>query len=409
MIFLKEEYLGKAKKLVEAEKILTEMSTDGLMDGSKIMDNPNKINKIEKLFSQHFNAQEFIIDFDTSQPMGAFTIPIRPHIFNLLEEDGLTVMKKNNRYFWKKGEGKIVYIMMSPVMAELLTPAETMGVLLHEVGHNFYQNGMLSIIFSIVYTPVLLLFTIGYKGLGKIKKHFRDEKKWRFVMKVLYTLSKFYLVVSRVLGPLGKISMFIAATAQNIIDFISTQTNSIVNLIFMEGFSNEKFSDNFATIHGYGPGLASGLSKLEHEGDSIYVKFDHKDVTGGQQSFWFAKSINLVGALATFCIAPFDEHPAIFQRVKAQRQLLEKEIKKIKNPRAKKHLMKDLDELKKIERMADDMKFDATIGAESTLDYIKQIFSLPSGQDIDALDKNAIKEEVERLTKGLDKETIFLN
>ena len=118
-------------------------------------------------------------------------------------------------------------------------------------------------------------------------------------------------------------------------------TNPINILNLVSGYTNEKISDNFATMYGLGDDLSSALLKMEKNGPVPTVGL--------------IKKIPLLGWIHDISNIPFmvfitflDPHPETAGRVANQIKYLKNELKKHDlDPKTKREIQSDLDKLEK--------------------------------------------------------------
>jgi Zn-dependent protease with chaperone function len=381
-IFLGESVLRPNKNLLLVEEIFKSLSgKDGKIDPSKIIKEVNKINRIEKILASTFNVERFILDID---PIGenAFTYPISPSIQNLFEsKDSLKTVVKNNIVQFKEKKSKIMYVCVSSPLASLLSPKELLAIILHEVGHNFYKSGVSSTIISVLFSPIIFLYKKAYEMKGDFVKDlltFNPVRKTLAFISVKFSETDGIIdKVKEFLNPL----LFLAAIPSLIKDLLANTVNAILSLFFKEGYANEKFADNFASMHGYGSALSSALVKLTEKSYMISGKESEKEIPE------LNRNLNFFQTILIMIVAPFDEHPSVIKRIDNQIKLMEKSISKEKSKKKIEFIRQEISRLKETKEIykktlekAIGENSEIIISSQSALDNVKEFFSKGGGE-----------------------------
>lgn len=247
--------------------------------------------------------------------------------------DGLVTDKG----FYDKTHSLHMDVHISLGLIKALEPAEIMGVLLHEFGHNI-DPAIVDI--KYVETNILSKYLTDRKGaLNKREKQLLEKQnKSGFGMVILLFYSLFLLI------PLiGKFCTFLhdniignKKVEAKIMDDIKEALKKDKAEFNKVSFS-EAFADNFARMYGYGPSLALALKKMDDSYNSM-IKSHYK------------KDLDRRKAIARITVSAInDVHKTDIHRVHALIKEYEKDIDDPNTPdRVKKNLKEDLEELKKV-------------------------------------------------------------
>lgn len=193
---------------------------------------------------------------------------------SVIENTGKQIKYKNPMV-----AGILDITITTPLFADTaLTSGEILSVILHEIGHNFYRGSysakLVSACQSAFDFPVVLLA----KLLNLLRNNMPDE----MYEKVFGGINKVMMVFIEGIGNFRKSSVnaakqfeaimgisiipnlinYIAQQITSILGFVVSLPSKIMSMIAMDGSAEEKFCDDFAAMHGYGPELASGIAKL---------------------------------------------------------------------------------------------------------------------------------------------------
>lgn len=207
---------------------------------------------IEKLFKKVFGLRDFSLDWTVSATNNAMTF-IKSFLFvDSNYRTDKTGHQTNNKLF----------ICMT-VMTGLITYAdlnekELLAVMLHEIGHNFYNsifNTLATISISIPYLNAILDAINGHELIFKGQKAIKEYVWNQFPksMKLFTNLGDAISYLSRLTAnPISKV--------MNGALFIMQAIKNPLAPIFR--YSTEKHADSFAVDYGYGVYLAKGLDKM---------------------------------------------------------------------------------------------------------------------------------------------------
>jgi len=399
MEILNEAYFEKSENLLEIEKIL-ERNTKHVKGLSKekkykptinhpmLASNKKDLQKIEKLLAENFNFEEVIITIDPSPVLNAFTIPVNTNLFNIWENDSLKVIKGKDGYRYKSPKMKFCVINISSSLLDKLTAKETLAIFLHEIGHNFYKQGIIASSLSILFTFHNMIFKSLFYGINKIHNKFLDSETYTTFTKLLHIFSPVAEFVNREVSTITNIQILSKILSNlnnpNVLNFFKINyLRQALGLVANEGFANEEFADNFASTHGYGTDLSSALLTIE----KITGSNPKLTLTLNSDKF-VVKSLLLVNDSMSLFFTPLDEHPSILNRIKSQLDFIDDEIEKTKDPRVKKLLIKERRNIEKIYLEMKKIQDELHILNLTHLDILKKYASL-HGSSIKEIEKDS--------------------
>jgi hypothetical protein len=327
---LNEDYFGKKDSIKEMEEVIKKMKDHK----GNLNDSDLKI-ELEKLIAKEFNFKSADIKFiNTSNYLNAATYPARSYYSNPIKF--ITGSVKNSIKVKKDGvEFKDrVYNFRSIIGSPLiynLEPAQTLGIILHEIGHNFQivDNGIIGRLFGLLFLIPLFMSKIISKLLSPLeglfdklnysleKENMKDKK---FISQ--YFSGQAFLKYYQLLFSIIPISV---TTLTNL-------TNAIIKrLIHPEsskgnGYENEIASDSFANMFGYGAEAIKGLEEfkaLTSAGEATDIEEFKKFL---KNSEWASKFISFDTQLMTILLLT-EEHPSNVQRANKQIRFAEYELK----------------------------------------------------------------------------------
>lgn len=255
---LLEKEIGKLRALCKKNLSVNDKKFD-----LKSVNNSTEIKRIRILLAKLFKCKEVVLTVDPDISNGAFTI-CKSFI-------GLTsTVNKNN-----KGElsapDLTIYTMVTYGLLDndLLTDGEILAILLHEMGHNFYNSPYNYLSRMTVEMPVLhLSIALAYdiidmqKGVFKLRERISNLKS---------SIPNYIKVTTRI-KKLMSVVMDIVPSTLNFIPIkfkvrntrikISNPLNPFVSLF---NYNVEKHADSVAVDYGYGEELARALAKLDFD------------------------------------------------------------------------------------------------------------------------------------------------
>lgn len=354
-----EAYVGETEGIKEMQKHLSAFRAKYLGKFLKFDENINidpDLEKFNRAVEKQFGFETFNLRIVSSTTINAFTLPVSSNF------DVNTVVKPQDvlepgKMKFKKDLGLLglVWIFYGVLANPKFTDREVLAIILHEIGHNFeyVMNGYLGVLNTIsnCLDAIVLLFvglfavilvrTNAYKkeintadlNLRPTKFGYALRYLWK-IKGIIDSITNETKYISKLVNPFVNLGSFITGilkrTAQQ-------PTNVIFNLLLGYGYKAENLSDNFATMHGYGPEIASGLAKLHAVSSSqIENVVDEKIPILSQM-------LDFVGVPALALIHVVDPHPALPRRIQAQIEMLERELcKDSVDPKLRDRLLRDL-------------------------------------------------------------------
>lgn len=380
---IQEVYFGESKGLKIVQDQLSVLRNK-YVGQSKFF---NKINtdqellKFNRTIEDFFGFKAFSLIVEPELMYNAYTYPLSS---KLDVGTGKKYLESSSSGFRFKKEAQyscIVFIHSSLITDENFTDREVLAIILHELGHNFsgaltpmgtafggimkVANALLLVYNTIL--AVLLPFGSNARNLAgsfnglqdlTIKISNRIKKEHPELNDTFYSIKGFFKAINSgitelliffsamitIVNPFGTIINFIENKIKNIIK----NPSSIVITLF--GYNEEKVSDEFATMYGYGADLSSALDKFGSLGGGSVVLGTLNDTPIiGHLYGLFRLPIQIVGTI-------FDPHPETSSRINAQLVMLEKELRKQDiDPKIKKQIQDDIYETRKILNRCTDM------------------------------------------------------
>lgn len=365
-------YYGKNNKLLKAQNILDDMVKLGHANKIGSQEFIDKFAELEKIMADIFGFTDFTINSSITQcnpsimyqslTGNAFTVHEALYIkyAKMAMPGGVVEMidldKNHKGVAFKKGYD---YKMMMFLGMELftdrgeysLTGSEILAIMLHEIGHNFY-NGP---VHEISEWLLSMIDIKTYKDLVKVllsqlmlQNGIREADAWLYrvfpearkeVVQTATVLGALTIPVTRTLviintfKKFGQLFGMLAGTLA--INISSTIISAIKSTL---GYDAEKYADAFASSYGYGAELSSALVKLDHITSPIVP-----------QNSTIQTAADLMYSMATlpmYLISTFtDEHPTTQQRLKNQIKYMEQAASSIKNPKLRKEYLRDINSL----------------------------------------------------------------
>lgn len=258
--------------------------------------NDSKANKrLQKLFADFFELKEMFILWDTLPSPNAFTLC---KTYLILDKNQTT--KLNGQHV---GKGKFINVTVTAELVRTLrlTPREVLAIILHEIGHNFYNSpfqilSMLPLNFSTIVSQKavhgLMSSLIGLLIRDFIPMDRLYQKAAQTVYRLLHKyriLEDMYRLVGTIFAGTDNIISIIKAIMHSGKDFKSmlkvyTSGNIFTfwldfNFLFL--YNVEKYADSFATDYGYGVDMMSALEKLSGVQGAMVRGVTHEDRVSG--------------------------------------------------------------------------------------------------------------------------------
>lgn len=373
-MMLNEAYIGKTPILEEISKRFQAIIDEGPTSFYKNMSRDKRIIEINRLFEKQFGMDLFSLRVENSEELNAYTIVIGTK-FEVADKyaDLYEVVECNptRGYYFKPGNNLcITEHIYTGLLFSGLSGDEITAILLHETGHNFadalygdiyiqnreasyaYKRAIImSFIIGVITAPALI-------GIPMIADSIKSYK-----MLSNKSETKTAKKDTKKAGKTGGLKAIIAGVKAKAVDYLSYVEELSYRLADYTGIKipdptkgkgkkeyesykkslqriNEVFADKFATMYGYGPELATSLSRM---GD--YLSRANKEIQTSRSEEDKKKNLKYeeLARQASF----FDEHPRLIQRINSNINLLERELKKDDlDPKYKKMLEDQLKQLK---------------------------------------------------------------
>ena len=379
--YLTEVYIGKTKELLLAETqldIFRKKYMSKYVFNTRVNSDKDLL-KFDRMMEDIFGFGCFTLHIHNQPSVNAFTMPIDFRCDYRNPTDNIIADKNGFKFKKEYSYAAILGIYSGLIFNPAFTTPEVMALLLHEIGHNFNSalnksNGTFTNIIVTIETfisimsgsPLALINTIKNSNqmrmaLDTAGKNMREQNAipvivydvFKQLQSVLNTTALTINDILRV-GSLGTLTIITALynCVRSALMYIINPANIITKIIGLNiKYKSELTADNFPTIYGYGPELASALNKFEGaEGDSSSI---------------IMRSFNKISVLSTimhcneipvfFLAQMFDEHPHSTARIKDQLDLLNLELsKQDMDPKMVDRIKKDIKECNKsLNRLTD--------------------------------------------------------
>lgn len=340
-----ETYFGKSKELEIIEK-----SFDKAIQSKDKIDAAS-LGVVAKQLQKKFGFDNVSIGIDKNPNLNAYTY------IDIADIKKMRI-KTSEGYKAMPGNTCNILIVYSPSMLSgVLSGKELTAITLHEIGHQFAAK-------RITNSSSLRHMASYIRGLSEL------DKIIKIASQETNSIADMFMMIRRVISKLTEDAVFAIKYVINTLillkDIFKTPTlKDTYNLIgdsskfsrimnYIKNFDmvkkpvrvhdlEEEMADSFATIYGYGPELASALTKIEAV--DIDDNFDPYD-----NSFYnLYIYIPIYTLLSYICTTDSGVAIQTSKRVYAQLLTLRKEINDINtDAKTKKRILADIDELEKV-------------------------------------------------------------
>lgn len=340
-----ETYFGKSKELEIIEK-----SFDKAIQSKDKID-ASSLGIVAKQLQKKFGFDNVSIGIDKTPGLNAYTY------IDIADIKKMKI-KTSEGYKALPGNTCSILVVFSPAMLSgVLSGKELTAITLHEIGHQFASKRILN-------SSSLRYMASYIRGLSEL------DKIIRIASQETNSIADMFMMIRRVISKLTEDAVFAIKYVINTLILLkdilktptlkdtynligdSTKFNRIMN--YIKNFDKvnkpirvhdmeEEMADSFATIYGYGPELASALTKIE--ASDIDDEFDPYD-----NSFYnLYIYIPIYTLLSYICTSDSGIAIQTSRRVYAQLLTLRKEMNDIKtDAKTKKRILADIDELEKV-------------------------------------------------------------
>lgn len=340
-----ETYFGKSKELEIIEK-----SFDKAIQSKDKIDAAS-LGIVAKQLQKKFGFDNVSIGIDKSPGLNAYTY------IDIADIKKMKI-KTSEGYKALPGNTCSILVVFSPAMLSgVLSGKELTAITLHEIGHQFASKRILN-------SSSLRYMASYIRGLSEL------DKIIRIASQETNSIADMFMMIRRVISKLTEDAVFAIKYVINTLILLkdilktptlkdtynligdSTKSNRIMN--YIKNFDKvkkpikvhdleEEMADSFATIYGYGPELASALTKIEASDiDEEFGPYDN--------SFYnLYIYIPIYTLLSYICTSDSGIAIQTSRRVYAQLLTLRKEMNDINtDAKTKKRILADIDELEKV-------------------------------------------------------------
>jgi len=318
---LLEKFVGrnfKEFKLVEDElrkiiKIIKNNSNEykTSLDISEI-NNSDHNRAIERALKQFFNVKEVKITWTEATVPNAFTVCKTYMVF----DSNYKTDEKTNR---KSNENLFVGVILHTGIVTIanLNEKEILAIILHEIGHNFYNS--IFHVLSMTGVSIGKMIASGIMdaiNLNKFYINFSDFVN-NFASKHIRPL---YLLITNAERILFQITSIFGKSLFSAVTNLPRIIKSFLTLEILTRYNVEKHADSFAVDHGYGKELASALNKMERMEKSLGNKiYNYAPIA------WFYDLIDLQFEIIFGLLGPY---PSTQNRIRSGLDRLKRDMKR---------------------------------------------------------------------------------
>lgn len=371
MSVLNEAYFGKHPLLREIETqmsiIIKNLKKNPTYDVTTSKENLKIISNLEKLF----NVESFSLIWSSDFSNGnGCTVPVS-QILQFKNDLKTTRTSTGIKFANSKGLHAIVILQTGLVLTTNLNEKQLTAILLHEIGHNFYNTK-----FSVFMNKYLNLVSMIAELIQAISKMNVDEitqvalaipmltaiqleQPRKFISKLVKSKNKVFsnTVIGgtfiKGLSTIVKQAIFIVKytlafpkVLKNIVSLGLCVPMTILNLFhksLMKSHENERFSDTFASMYGYSKEIVEVRTIFEDRSNqAMSFKYLYEIPGFGIIAKYYFELVFSLNRLATF----YDNGRSSSQ---SQMEYIKKELSKSDlNPKLKAELNEQLKQLEKI-------------------------------------------------------------
>lgn len=350
-IAINEVYFGKTPSIQKIENQLDKFRNRYIkryVFNTHVNSDPDLLT-LNRMFEDQFGFGCFSLHIIDKATANAFTMPIDIR-YDVLNSNKKLIANKETFKFDKDADyACLINIYSGLIFNPKFTTEEVMACILHEIGHNFYtalksKHTILANLYSVCHFVINLYklieqrkkFTAAkeiisntnlYKKLSlEIGSYFRENNIILVIIKdYIETFSSAFKSIKYTIEDL--VNMFSLGIA-GLVDIPKVPLNKIKQnplsiIVFPGMYNEERTSDNFATMYGYGPALQSWAIKLED--GQISSPSAVKDIFMQIPIISNLYSINI--QITGILTSAFDEHPVAISRCYDQLKMLEHELK----------------------------------------------------------------------------------
>lgn len=352
--YITEAYVGKPTTLVKAEKSLSRIM-DILRDNptADITNSPEN-KELCNAINKQFGFGETYIVWTRSGMVGANANTGLSA--DIIMRGANSLLNKRGYGYYDQSHTHVAYIDINNAIAKLMnTPGELMAVILHEIGHNFDNSVYASMILMYTYMAAvdqavntdgtidslgmmdamkqISSTTGGGKRIDAYSRTLWDRFAAHFpkLKQIAHGFRTALDTISRGLELALSPAIFLVAPIEILL-------SPLMQLFTISYRKTEQFSDSFASMYGYGPELASALSKAESV--NLNTKLNtpvYKQMT------------DLALASRYLCQLCMGDHGTPLARLNSNIKYLKREIESNKYPsRVKQEMLAQVSDIEKL-------------------------------------------------------------
>lgn len=361
-----EAYFGKAPKLVEMEKCIKAIRSkfgtgNSLIGGTGLggaVEQSVEWKKLRGLIEEQFGFYSVSLILLRSPELNACTYPVTWTFDGSIEANKYLIVKKDGMRYTKDAQFcTIICITEGLLFDPEFTEGEIIGVLLHEIGHNFDAT-IYKHVGSFVFMQLVLQFMYSIQGLDPVAfltaitattgvrrsvstklNDVMDTQIWAIYDTVNWILGVPITIIKKLFAPILK--MFAYGSAAVVGVWNSLATFGLTSWIMLaSGYSSENFADKFAGMHGYGYEQITALKKMETSTLGTEFIVEKIPLIGHVYGLYFVAA----GMLAAFG----EPHPVFSARVKSIVGVISSDLKDNRiDKKTRDMIKKDLDKINK--------------------------------------------------------------
>ena len=361
-----EAYFGKSPRLVEIERnikiIRSKFGTGNSLFGGNgvggVIEQSEEWKRIRTLIEEQFGFYSVSLLCVRDAQLNACTFAITWTWDGSVDASKYLIVNKDGMRYTKEAKFcTIICITEGLLFDKEFTEGEIVGVLLHEIGHNFdttvYKHVGSFVLFSLVLDlmssiqtldPLLFLSTITTstgirKSISTNLNDIMDTKVWAIYDTVKWILSVPFTILDKLLAPILKMFSYGSSAVMGV--WTTLMSGGLSAFIMLGGrYSSENFADKFAGMHGYGYEQITALRKMETNSFGTESIIENIPLIGHAYGLYF---------IAAGMLAGFGEpHPVFSARMKSIVGVISSDLKdKRVDKKTRDLIKKDLDNINK--------------------------------------------------------------
>ena len=361
-----EAYFGKSPRLVEIERnikiIRSKFGTGNSLFGGNgiggVIEQSEEWKRIRTLIEEQFGFYSVSLLLVRDAQLNACTFAITWTWDGSVDASKYLIVNKDGMRYTKEAKFcTIICITEGLLFDKEFTEGEIVGVLLHEIGHNFdttvYKHVGSFVLFSLVLDlmssiqtldPLLFLSTITTstgirKSISTNLNDLMDTKVWAIYDTVKWILSVPFTILDKLLAPILKMFSYGSSAVMGV--WTTLMSGGLSAFIMLGGrYSSENFADKFASMHGYGYEQITALRKMETNSFGTESIIENIPLIGHAYGLYFIAAGMLAGLA--------EPHPVFSARVKSIIGVISSDLKDKRIDKKTRDLIKkDLDNINK--------------------------------------------------------------